>query len=200
MTSNVHPAITTAQTPRRATAAAFDDTPPGTTAAFGDAPPRVDAEYQLTPHERVRVLRRMPELLEVEATYEPGGQAPVAHRHPHQVERFAVLEGQLAVTIDGCQRILHAGESVTIGRGRSHSMVAAGDRAARVIWQTSPALTTERWWDGLDELVRAHGGTPPMPAVARLLREHDDVFTLALPRPVARLVVQLLALMPVRRG
>lgn len=156
------------------------------------------AEYQLTPHERVRVLRRTPELLEVEATYAPGGKPPLRHRHPDQFERFAVLEGQLQVSVDGRTRVLHAGENTTIGQGRSHAMAAAGDAGARVIWQTSPALDTEAWWAGLDELGRIHGGEPPLPAVARLLRRHGGVFELALPGPLPRLIVAALALLPVR--
>lgn len=156
------------------------------------------AEYRLTPHERVRVLRRTPELLEVEATYAPGGKPPLRHRHPAQFERFAVLEGQLQLTIDGRTRVLHPGDHATVGRGRSHAMAAAGEAGARVIWQTSPALNTEAWWAGLDELGRAYDGDPPLPAVARLLRRHGDVFELALPGPLPRLVVAALALLPTR--
>lgn len=158
------------------------------------------AEYQLTPHERVSVLRRTPELLEVEATYAPGGKPPLRHRHPSQFERFAVLEGQLAITVDGKTRVLHPGDTATVGRGRAHAMAAAGDAGARVIWQTSPALDTEAWWAGLDELARAHAGAPPLPAVARLLKRHARVFELALPNPLPRLVVAMLALLPVRGG
>lgn len=165
-----------------------DQTPPATPLA----------EYQLTPHERVRVLRRTPELLEVEATYAPGGKPPLRHRHPAQFERFAVLEGQLQITVDGRTRVLHAGDNATIGQGRAHAMAAAGNAGARVIWQTSPALDTEAWWAGLDELGRVHGGEPPLPAVARLLKRHGGVFELALPGPLPRLVVAALALLPVR--
>lgn len=157
------------------------------------------AEYQLTPHERVRVLRRTPELLEVEATYAPEGKPPLRHYHPAQFERFAVLEGQLRLTVDGRTRVLHAGDHATIGRGRPHAMAAAGDAGARVIWQTSPALETEAWWAGLDELSRAYEGQPPLPAVARLLRRHDGEFRLALPGPLPRLVVAALAMLPVPR-
>lgn len=157
------------------------------------------AEYRLTPHEHVRVLRRSPELLEAEATYAPGGKPPLRHRHPAQFERFAVLEGQLALTIDGKMRVLHAGDTATVGRGRAHAMAAAGDAGARVIWQTSPALDTEQWWAGLDDLGRAYDGAPPLPAVARLLKRHGGAFELALPGPLPRLVVTVLAFLPDRR-
>lgn len=155
--------------------------------------------YRLTPHEHVTVLRATPELLEAEAYYAPGGQAPVMHRHPRQFERFAVLEGQLEITIDGETRVLHPGDTATVGRGRAHAMAAAGEDGARVIWQTSPALQTEAWWQGLDALGAAFDGQPPLPATARLLRRHHAEFQLALPAPLDRLAVLFLALLPVRQ-
>ena len=157
------------------------------------------AEYRLTPHERVRVLRRTPELLEVEVRYEPSGEAPLRHRHPEQFERFACLEGQVSFTVDGQTRVLHPGDTATVGKGRAHTMAAAGDVPARMIWQTSPALETEAWWQGLHDLHAAYGGQPPLAATARLLRHHHREFQLALPRPLDRLAVALLALLPARR-
>ena len=156
------------------------------------------AEYRMTPHERVRVLRRSPELLEVEAHYAAGGKAPLAHRHPRQTEHFTVHDGSLVLTLDGKTQTLHRGDTATVLPGRSHAMAAAGDQGARVLWQTLPALKTEQWWAGLDALGRKHGGQPPLPAVARLLRAHHDEFQLALPGPLARIVVRVLSALPVR--
>ncbi|MBJ7473217.1 MAG: cupin domain-containing protein [Solirubrobacteraceae bacterium] len=162
------------------------------------AVPEASQEYHLTPHEHVTILRHTPELLEAEVRYEPGSTAPVAHRHPQQFERFLVLEGRVRMTIAGTERVLRPGDTATIAKGRTHAMTADGDSAARMIWQTSPALETKAWWAGLDALVTAYGGEPPLPATARLLRRHHREFALALPGPLARLAVELLARLPAR--
>jgi len=44
-------------------------------------------------HERITIVRETPELLELEAVYDPGGSPPPAHYHPSQDERFEVLAG-----------------------------------------------------------------------------------------------------------
>lgn len=166
--------------------------------AATDASAATLAEYRLTPHEQVRVLRRTPELLEVEAHYGAGGKTPPAHRHPKQTEHFTVQEGSLELTLAGKKRVLRAGDTVTVEPGQSHAMAATGAEGARVLWQTIPALKTEQWWAGLDELGRKHDGEPPLPAVARLLRRHHDEFQLALPGPLARVVPMVLSVLPVR--
>ena len=109
-----------------------------------------------------------------------------------------MLEGQLEITIDGKTQVLGAGETATVGPGKAHAMAAAGGAAARVTWETSPALSTEEWWAGLHALGEAYDGEPPLPAIARLLKDHHDVFQLALPRPLDRLAVLVLARLPLR--
>ena len=55
----------------------------------------------LTPTESVTIHQSSPELLEVEASYGPSGQAPPKHLHPDQDEHFRVLEGSLPVRASG---------------------------------------------------------------------------------------------------
>jgi quercetin dioxygenase-like cupin family protein len=52
------------------------------------------------------------EVLEVEASWEPGGHPAPTHYHPAQDERFEVLSGKIRCVIDGEERILHTGEVV----------------------------------------------------------------------------------------
>lgn len=156
--------------------------------------------YALTAHETVTIRQATPDLLEVEVRWTHGGRLPPAHLHPAQDERFEVLEGALRVVLDGRERTLSAGEAIEIPRGVAHRMTAAGDGAARAIWQTRPALRTIEWWAALDaERGRRGGSDPPLPLLARLLRAHRAEIRLKLlPAPLQAPLLRLLAALPAR--
>src|SRR5690348_9606715 len=83
------------------------------------------------------------ELLELEATYEPGSVEPPEHLHPKQDERFEILAGTMAARIGDERKVLEAGEELFIPAGTPHSMWNAGSDTARLAWETRPALRTE---------------------------------------------------------
>jgi mannose-6-phosphate isomerase-like protein (cupin superfamily) len=142
----------------------------------------------------VRVLRSGSELLEAELLLDPGRRMPPAHIHPAQDERFEVLEGTLRVKLGRAVVEVGVGETLEIPRGTKHTMGVGGGDRVKAIWQTRPALETERWWAALDaESRRSIDGQIPLPVMARLLRAHKSEFQLALPRPFAA------AMAPVRR-
>lgn len=155
--------------------------------------------YRLTPTESVRIVGRSDDALIAEMELAPGHKLPPAHRHPAQDEHFEVLAGALRVVLDGEERVVHAGESVDVPRGTAHTMGAAGDVPTQARWETRPALGTEAWWAALDaEITARDGSAPPLPVLARLLREHSGVFELALPAGVGAPLVRALSLLPAR--
>jgi quercetin dioxygenase-like cupin family protein len=85
------------------------------------------------------------ELLELEATYEPGSVEPLEHFHPSQDEHFEILAGTMEARIGGDARTLTAGDVLDIPAGIVHAMWNGGDEPARVLWQTRPALRTEEF-------------------------------------------------------
>ena len=157
---------------------------------------------KLTPHESVTIVRSEPDVLEVEAVYGPSGKPPPPHLHPEQDEHFEVLEGELTARVDGEERTVSAGETLDIPRLRKHQMWNAGDREARVRWQTRPAGRTEQWFRSIDRLVRESGGKQPSPiAFAPLLDEYRDVFRLAVgPDALVRPAMSLLGKLGRARG
>jgi quercetin dioxygenase-like cupin family protein len=115
-----------------------------------------DDVIALGPHQTLRVVASSAEALELEAEWIPGGSPPIAHRHPGQDERFAVLEGELTVRLEGAEpRTLTAGDALEIPRGTVHAMWNAGDGPARATWRVSPALRTEEMFRTI-----AGGGVP----------------------------------------
>ena len=100
-------------------------------------------------HEVLRVLEDTPELLEMEATYEPGGSPPPAHYHPSQDERFEVLAGTVRVRTPAGERDLSLGETIDIPRETVHQFWNPGDEPALVLWQVRPALRTRRFFEAI---------------------------------------------------
>jgi mannose-6-phosphate isomerase-like protein (cupin superfamily) len=98
---------------------------------------------QLGPHQTLAVVESTPEVLLIEARWDPGSTEPIAHFHPHQDEHFEVLEGELTAVVDGERRVLRAGEALDVPRGAVHKMWNVGDGPTRATWRITPALKTE---------------------------------------------------------
>ena len=160
---------------------------------------------QITPSESVEVRSSDSELLEVEATWGPGGSPPPRHYHPSQDERFEVLEGTLRSRVDGDERDLRAGDELEIPHGAVHQMWNPGSEPARAVWQTRPGGRTERWFRAIDRLHRegrvGGDGMPGTLAFSVLLTEYDDVFRLGVPaEPLVRRALTGLAVFGRARG
>ena len=86
-----------------------------------------------------------PERVVVEIAYTGDGAKPPTHFHPQQEERFEVLEGEINVLLDGEERVIRAGDTLTVPAGTRHQMWATAP--ARQRWETTPAQKTERFFE-----------------------------------------------------
>jgi mannose-6-phosphate isomerase-like protein (cupin superfamily) len=102
-----------------------------------------DETIALGPHQTLRVVESNPDVLLLDARWEPGGNPPLTHLHPGQDERFEVLDGELTVRVGEDERVLAAGDTLEIPRGTAHAMWNAGAAPARASWRVTPALRTE---------------------------------------------------------
>lgn len=144
-----------------------------------------DELLHLSEHETLRIVREDRGVLEVEATWTPGGSPPPPHLHPAQEESFEVRSGLLTAVVDGVKRQLGPGDTLEIPRRTPHRMWNAGDEPAVASWRTRPAGRTADWFRTIEQL--GAGGTrkPPMPALAKGLVEYKDVFQLVVqPKPL----------------
>ena len=153
--------------------------------------------YVLHDGERVTVRERTDALLVLEAEWTAEEARPPSHLHPHQDERFEVLEGELTADVSGKVRVLRAGDIVEVPRRTAHRMWNASDGPARARWEVRPALRTQEFFAAVDRS-RAFrsgkdGGMTPLGA-GPVIREFSEEFRLALPGPLAKPVVGLLAL------
>ena len=96
----------------------------------------------------LNLVNRSDELLVIEQDYAPDAQSPPPHYHPSQDEHFDVLEGSVAVSLDGADRVYSAGQSFDVPAGTIHTM-GPSDGPARIRWEVRPALRT---WEFLSEM------------------------------------------------
>jgi mannose-6-phosphate isomerase-like protein (cupin superfamily) len=141
--------------------------------------------------------------LEAELWLEPGAAVMGEHVHDRLAERFTVLEGELAVVLDGAQSIAGPGGVVEIAPGRAHDWSNAGATVAHVrVEVEGPAPTAMRFVEMIEAgfgLANAghtdEGGRPTPLWLAAMATEYRDVLRLTSPPAlVQRLVLGPLAL------
>lgn len=141
------------------------------------------------------------ELLEMEATYKPGGtlNPNIQHYHPHQDEAFTIVTGEIATLIGGQQRVYTAGESFEVPRGTIHVMANESEEPVVVRWQVRPAMNSEDFLATVwSEAYEKHQSVLHL---AVLVRAYNRVFRLARPAyPIQVVVFGLLALLGRLRG
>lgn len=87
------------------------------------------------------------QLLEMEATFRAGSLRPPAHYHPHQVEDFTVVAGELTVEIGEELKTFRKGEHLHIPQNTIHAMWNRSASDTVVNWQVQPALETESFFE-----------------------------------------------------
>ena len=114
------------------------------------------------------------DVLELESRLPPGGVRPPLHVHPHQHERFTLVEGRAEARL-GLRRLrLGPGDVLHVPPGTPHWF--AGEGLLR--WEFRPALRMADLLAAMGSVAERHGtlgrGIPHPPALARVLLEHGD--------------------------
>ena len=94
------------------------------------------------------------ELLEIVCELTPDGHVPGAHQHPHQEERFEVLEGTMTFKLGRRKITAGPGEVVVIPPGATHAFATGGDTNAVVRVEVRPALKMEQLLEAACELAQ----------------------------------------------
>jgi quercetin dioxygenase-like cupin family protein len=144
-------------------------------------------EFQLTARET------RGELLRMEFVLDPGGLVAAPHVHPHQEERFEVLEGTLRVRLGDVEHEPRAGETLAVEAGTPHVPWNSEEEPARVLVEFRPALKTQELLETLfawvNEALRMGQrgkdaqGNPQEPAQSRGVRPRISPRDQARPRP-----------------
>jgi quercetin dioxygenase-like cupin family protein len=132
----------------------------------------------------------------VETLVRPGGFVAEAHVHPHQTERFEVLEGQLGLRMGRKELLAGPGDVAPVEPGTPHRFWNAGEDEARFLCEVRPALEFESLIETMFTLA-AEGktnrkGLPNPLRLAVIAKAHFN--TVRLPFPPAWLQRAALAL------
>jgi quercetin dioxygenase-like cupin family protein len=125
----------------------------------------------------------------VETIVRPDGFVAAAHVHPHQSERFEVLEGRLGLRAGEKELLAGPGTVATVEPGTPHRFWNAGEGQARFLCEVRPALEFETLIETMFTLA-AEGktnrkGMPNPLRLAVIAKAHFD--TVRLPFPPASL-------------
>jgi len=121
----------------------------------------------------------------IETTVAPNGFVAAEHLHPHQSERFEVLEGVVEFRLDGEHVIARAGDVVTVEPGAAHQFRNIGEEEVRFRTEVRPALAFEAFLEtmfGLASDGKTNGSGIPNPfRLAVIMEEHFDLVWLPFP-------------------
>jgi quercetin dioxygenase-like cupin family protein len=123
----------------------------------------------------------------VETIVRPGGFVAAAHVHPHQTERFEVVEGLLGLRVGEKEILASPGDVAVVRAGTPHRFWNAGNGVARFLCEVRPALQFESLIETMFTLA-AEGktnrkGMPNPLRLAVIAKAHFD--TVRLPFPPA---------------
>jgi quercetin dioxygenase-like cupin family protein len=132
----------------------------------------------------------------VETIIRPDGFVAAAHVHPHQTERFEVLEGTLGLRVGDNELQAAAGDVAVVAPGTPHRFWNAGESEVRFFCEVRPALQFESLIETMFTLA-AKGktnrkGMPNPLRLAVIAKAHFD--TVRLPFPPAAMQRAALAL------
>jgi quercetin dioxygenase-like cupin family protein len=133
-------------------------------------------------------------LLRLDFFVAPGGFLGNEHLHPSQEERIEVLSGALRCLVGGRERSLHAGESVTVPPGTTHTLWNESQEEAHALVEYRPALRMETLFGLGRDGKTDEQGTPGLLQGAVTLEEFEEEYRLARPSlPVQKALLAVLA-------
>jgi mannose-6-phosphate isomerase-like protein (cupin superfamily) len=109
----------------------------------------------------------------MERTLPAGGRRPPTHRHAGCSEAYFVLEGTVAVVVDGDELLLGPEDFVLVPRGVAHTFGNGGGDEARLLVLHAPGL--DAYFAGLHDLWNRD--EPPTPDEERALMAQFGMVT-----------------------
>jgi len=155
--------------------------------------------------QRMAFVTETPDLLEIETFNPPGDATEPEHVHPEQESGARLISGSLRFRVDGAERRVGPGESITIPPNVPHYFWNDGDEEAHAMQWMRPALRTREFFETFFALARDgkldDKGMPSLLQVAAMIPEFSREIRLTRPPwPVQRATAAVLGPVARRRG
>jgi quercetin dioxygenase-like cupin family protein len=143
--------------------------------------------------------------LRIETVNPPSDEHEPLHVHPHQESGCEVVSGTLVWEVNGAQRSLSAGETITVPADTPHRFWNDGPDEARATQVLRPALNTAEFFEALFELAQRgeldSRGIPKLLPLSTMVRDFGEVIRpVSPPWPVLRALAAVLAPIARSRG
>ena len=128
--------------------------------------------------QRMTFVRLDDEILEMSSVSPRTERPEPRHTHPHQESSAAVRSGSLVFEVEGTERRVGPGESITIPAGARHTFWNDRDEAARCTQTFRPALGTAAFFETYAVLAERgeldEKGMPGLMQLAVMIPEFGD--------------------------
>lgn len=120
------------------------------------------------------------------------------HIHPYQENRFHVLEGELWFCVNGEDRVVCPGETISIPKNVPHYFWSSGTAEAHYIQEFFPALKTDALFETFFALARdgklSKSGAPNIFRTSLIMLEHEKEIRLVKPAwAIQKILFKILA-------
>ena len=155
--------------------------------------------------QRMTFLETSEDVLRIDSVSPVSDEREPLHVHPRQESGAELLSGSLVFEVDGIQRKLAPGESISIPANTPHRFWNDGDEDAHWIGSFRPALATADFFETLFALAAADkldaSGMPRPLQLAVMVPEFEsEIRPLSPPWPVLRALAAVLAPLARARG
>ncbi len=141
--------------------------------------------------QRMRFVELRPERLRIDSVNPVTDELEPRHVHPRQQSRAELISGSLVFEVDGVERRLRPGDSITIPVGAPHRFWNDGNGDAHSIQTFEPALDIAGFFETLFALAEAGelgpGGMPrPLQLAVMVPEFRDEIRPASPPWPLVR--------------
>ena len=132
-----------------------------------------EGEVYATGALRLRVLAQAPDhpISITDSTVPPGFPGVVRHRHARMTDIFYVLEGELAIELEGEWRVLGPGSFALVPPGVVHTFANRGSVPARVLNIQQPAGLEQYLKEAVKRMAEGHPWSPA--EMAEIAAQYD---------------------------